>query len=108
MPTPWPKEAYDRHSLATQEIRAQMREDDVPEAEMNALFRSNQEFVEDLFSKGPFPDAIGAFEGANYQLTGFYRPQQNCLMVTRTSSFCRVCSNAIEAVIDEYSRPAHP
>jgi len=83
-----------------------MRKDNAPEAEMNALFRSNQEFVEALFSEAPFRDAVGAFEGANYQLKGYYRSQQNCLMFTRTESFCKVCSNAVEAVIDEYSRPA--
>jgi hypothetical protein len=106
VPTPWPKEAYDKHSLATQEVRAKMREDNVPETEMNALFRSNQEIVDGLFSEAPFRDAVGAFEGANYQLSGNYRSQQNCLMFTRTTYFCRVCANAIEAVIDEYSRPA--
>ncbi len=106
LPTPWPKEAYDKHSMATQEIRAQMREDNVPESEMNELFRNNQDIVEGMFSKAQYRDAIGAFEGANYQLTGFYRSEQNCLMFTRTTHFCKVCSNAIEQVIDEYSKPA--
>ena len=32
LPTPWPKDAYEQHSLAYQKIRAQMRQDDVPEA----------------------------------------------------------------------------
>jgi hypothetical protein len=105
LPTPWPKEAYDEHSLATQKVRAQMRADNVPEAEMNELFRNNQEFVEQMFSKAPYRDDIGAFEGANYRMTGNYRSEQNCLMFTRTDHFCRVCSDAIEKVIDEYSRP---
>ena len=105
LPTPWPKEAYDKHSMAYQEIRAKMREDNVPEAKMNELFRSNQEIVEGMFSETPHGDDIGAFEGANYQSTGFYRSEQNCLMFTRTTHFCKVCSNAIEQVIDEYTKP---
>lgn len=106
IPTPWPKEAFDEHSLATQKVRAQMRADNVPESEMNALFRSNQEIVEGMFSAAPNRNVIGAFEGANYQMTGNYRSEQNCIMFTRTTFFCKVCSNAIEQVIDEYSKPA--
>jgi hypothetical protein len=106
VPTPWPKEAYDKHSYATQEVRAKMREDNVPEAEMNALFRKNQEFVDGLFSETPYGDSIGLFEGANYQANGVYRSQQNCMMFTRATFFCKVCSDAIERVIDEYTLAA--
>jgi hypothetical protein len=106
LPTSWPKEAYDEHSLAYQKVREQMRADNVPESEMNELFRKNQEFVEQLFSEAPHRDVVGAFEGANYRMTGNYRSEQNCLMFTRTDQFCRVCAAAIEKVIDEYSRPA--
>jgi hypothetical protein len=83
-----------------------MREDNVPESEMNELFRNNQEIVEGMFSKAKQRDEIGAFEGANYQSTGYYRSEQNCLMFTRTTHFCQVCSDAIEKVIDEYTKPA--
>lgn len=48
--------------------------------------------------------ASGAFEGANYQARGFYRSEMNCIMFTRTEDFCRVCADAIERVIDEYTR----
>ncbi|MEQ9564049.1 MAG: M64 family metallopeptidase, partial [Woeseiaceae bacterium] len=106
LPTPWPKDEYEEHSLAYQARRAQMREENVPEAEMNALFHSNQAFVEELFSAVPFRDAVGAFEGANYQARGYYRSELNCIMFTRTTDFCRVCSDAIEQVIDEYTKPA--
>ena len=106
LPTPWPKEAYDKHSYATQKVRAQMRKDNVPESEMNALFRNNQETAEAMFSKAEYRDSVGLFEGANYQAAGTYRSEQNCMMFTRTTHFCKVCSNAIEQVIDEYTRPA--
>jgi hypothetical protein len=106
LPTPWPKEAYDKHSYASQEVRAQMRKDKVAEAQMNALFRSGQTTVEQLFSKAKFRDSIGLFEGANYQPEGTYRSQQNCMMFTRSNHFCKVCANAIEQVIDEYTQAA--
>ena len=106
LPTPWPRDEFKEHSLAYQEIRAQMRQDNVPEEEMNTLFRSNQEIVEGIFSQAPNRDLIGAFEGAMYQASGYYRSEQNCLMFTRTTHFCTVCANAVEQVIDQYSRPA--
>ena len=106
LPTPWPKEAYEEHSLAYQARRQAMRAENVPEEEMNRLFSDNQAFVEAMFSAAPYRDAVGAFEGALYQAEGYYRPEMNCIMFTRTEDFCRVCSAAIEAVIDEYTRPA--
>lgn len=103
LPTSWPKDEYEQHSLAYQARRAQLRDENVPEAQMNALFRSNQEIVEGMFSRAENDDVIGAFEGANYQSEGFYRSEMNCIMFTRTEEFCRVCSDAIELVIDEYT-----
>jgi hypothetical protein len=104
VPTPWPKDAFEKHSLAYQDRRTQMRADNVPESEMNKLFRDNQTIVDGMFSEVPHSDAIGAFEGANYQAGGYYRSQMNCLMFSRTTFFCQVCADAIEQVIDEYSR----
>ena len=70
---------------------------------MNALFHSEQEHVDAMFSAVPARDRIGAFEGANYESSGYYRPALNCLMFTRTDHFCRVCQGAISEVIDLYS-----
>jgi hypothetical protein len=103
IPTPWPKAEFEEHSMAYQERRRQMRADDVPEAQMNELFRSNQNFIENLFARSEYRDAVGAFEGANYQAQGYYRSEQNCLMFTRTDYFCLVCRAAIDKVIDEYT-----
>ena len=105
LPTPWPKEEYETHSLAYQARRADMREENVPESEMNMLFRDNQEIVEGMFSQAEYRDRIGAFEGAIYQAEGYYRSELNCIMFTRTTDFCRVCAEAIEQVIDEYTQP---
>jgi hypothetical protein len=106
IPTPWPKEAYEEHSLAYQARRQAMRAENVPESEMNRLFEDNQRIVEGMFSAAPYHDVVGAFEGGLYQAKGYYRPEMNCIMFTRTENFCRVCAAAIEAVIDEYTRPA--
>ena len=105
LPTPWPKEAYEENSLAVQATRRQMRADNAPESEMNALFRFTQEYSETLFAANEYQGSIGAFEGANYEAEGYYRSEQNCLMFTRTDYFCSVCAAAIEKVIDEYTRP---
>lgn len=103
LPTPWPKEAYERHANAYQARRRALRAANAPEAEMNALFRENQTYVEALFGGAPFSDAIGAFEGALYQSTGYYRPAMNCVMFTRSDDFCEVCRDALTLVIDEYT-----
>ena len=103
LPTEWPKAAYEEHSVVYQARRADMREENVSEDEMNRLFRTNQNIVEEMFSKAEYRNAIGAFEGGNYLAEGIYRSEMNCIMFTRTTDFCRVCSNAIEQVIDEYS-----
>ncbi len=103
LPTPWPKAEYEKHSLAYQERRRDMRAANVSEDEMNALFRYTKEFVETLFEKSGQNGVIGAFEGGNYQAEGYYRSEQNCLMFTRSETFCTVCAEAIEKVIDEYT-----
>ncbi len=104
LPTPWPKSAYEKHSLAYQQRRAELRKENAPEEEMNKLFHANQEFVTELFSTAKYRDEVGAFEGAQYQAQGYYRSELNCLMFTRTDYFCRVCSDAVEQVIDEYAK----
>lgn len=105
LPTPWPKADYETHSLAYQARRANMRAENVAESVMNELFTENQRIVEQMFASAPYSEAIGAFEGALYQASGYYRSEQDCIMFTRTTDFCRVCAAAIGEVIDEYSRP---
>ncbi|KFL36017.1 IgA Peptidase M64 [Arenimonas donghaensis] len=104
LPTPWPKTQFEAFQRENQARRAQLRADQRPESEMSQLFHDEQAFITDLFDGHPHANAVGAFEGANYQATGYYRPQLNCLMFTRTDHFCDVCSDAVEAIIDLYSR----
>lgn len=103
LPTPWPKAEFEAFQRENQVRRARLRAENRPEAEMSQLFRDEQAFVTELFAGHPQADAVGAFEGANYQATGYYRPQMNCLMFTRTDHFCEVCEGAIEEIIDLYS-----
>jgi hypothetical protein len=104
LPTPWPKAEFEAFQRENQARRRQLRADNRPESEMNQLFRDEQAWVNELFSRHPETNSvIGAFEGANYAATGYYRSEMNCLMFTRHDRFCRVCSDAIEAVIDQYT-----
>ena len=70
---------------------------------MEQLFRELREFEIQFFAAEPNKNKVGAFEGADYQATGFYRPQLDCIMFTRSPEFCAVCRRAISTVIDLYS-----
>lgn len=104
IPTPWDKEAFEKYSREIQNRRRQLRKEGRPEAEMNALFREEKAHEDSMLSKQKYAGKVGAFEGANYEAKGYYRPETNCIMFTRTDFFCSVCRQAIERVIDLYSR----
>jgi hypothetical protein len=106
LPTPWPKQEYETASRAYQKERAALRAVNKPESEMSALFRRDLESTNALFSKDPHRHTVGAFEGANYEATGYYRPEMQCIMFDRSEKFCSVCADAITTIIDLYSRPA--
>jgi hypothetical protein len=104
LPTPWPKQEFENFQHDNQARRAQLRADNRPEAEMNQLFSNEQAWISELFATYPSSQSVvGAFEGANYAAKGYYRPEMNCLMFTRSEAFCRVCRDSIEEVIDLYT-----
>ncbi|HEV7906398.1 MAG TPA: IgA Peptidase M64, partial [Pyrinomonadaceae bacterium] len=105
LPTPWEKEAFENYSREIQRRRREIRSRNRPEQEMDALFREELAHEKSLFAREKYANRVGAFEGANYEAKGFYRPQVDCIMFTRTDAFCAVCRRAIERVIDMYSRP---
>ncbi|ELX10841.1 peptidase M64 [Janthinobacterium sp. HH01] len=105
LPTPWQKDTYETASRAYQKERAALRAANRPESEMSALFRKDLDSTAALFSKDPHFHTVGAFEGANYEASGYYRPQMQCIMFDRSEKFCAVCADAIGAIIDLYSRP---
>lgn len=105
LPTPWPKQDYEAYSRDYQKRRAALRAQNRPEAEMNALFREDLAHVNALFAKAQYRQAIGAFEGANYEASGYYRPAMQCIMFDRSERFCPVCADGITEIIDLYAGP---
>jgi hypothetical protein len=103
IPTPWRKEEYEKASIEYQQRRAKIRADRRPEEEMEALFRENRQFEIKLFAAEQYRDRVGAFEGAMYEAKGYYRPQVDCIMFTRSPEFCEVCRHAIERIIALYT-----
>lgn len=104
LPTPWRKEEFESYSHAIQARRRQIRASGLPESDMNKLFHEEKQYEDKLLSADKYADKVGTFEGANYEAKGYYRPQINCIMFTRDTKFCRVCSRAIEKVISMYTQ----
>jgi hypothetical protein len=104
IPTPWNKEEYERDSREYQKRRTQIRKDNRPESEMEALFRENLAHEQSMFRKEKYWGRVGAFEGSMYEAKGYYRPEVDCIMFSRTDHFCAVCRRAIERVINLYAR----
>lgn len=104
LPTPWPKDEFEAHSKAIQERRRQIRASNKPETEMDALFREQMKDDTTLLSRGKHAGNVGAFEGANYEARGYFRPETDCIMFTRDPvPFCRVCQRAIAQTLDLYA-----
>ena len=104
IPTTWNKEAFENYSREIQKRRAQLRKDKRPESEMEALFREERTHEQAMFAQEKYAGHVGAFEGANYESHGYYRPEVDCIMFSRTDHFCSVCRHAIERIIKMYSR----
>jgi hypothetical protein len=104
LPTPWPKEEFEAYERGIQKRRHEIRTANRTESEMDALFREQRDHEDKLLESGPYDNKIGAYEGANYETRGYYRPAANCIMFTRYKSFDAVCSRAIEKIIAMYAR----
>lgn len=103
LPTPWEKEAFEAMQKEIQARRREIRAQKRPEEEMDALFREEKEREAKLLGSGPQAGAVGAFEGAMYEAKGYFRPQADCIMFTRSEGFCAVCRRAIGRIIDLYA-----
>ena len=106
LPTPWPKQEYEAYSRDYQKRRAALRARNRPESEMSALFKEDLAHSNALFDKAQYRKAIGAFEGANYEASGYYRPAMQCIMFDRSERFCPVCQDGISEIIDLYAGPS--
>jgi hypothetical protein len=104
IPTPWDKDEFDRFERGIQQQRKELRAAGKPEAEMEELFRKEREKEDAMLASQKFAGKVGAFEGANYESKGYYRPELNCIMFTRHHAFCAVCRRAIERAIRMYAK----
>jgi len=104
IPTPWNKEEFEKYSLAIQKRRGEIRKQKLPESVMEALFREELKYEQAMFRKEKYWGRVGAFEGSIYEAKGYYRPEVDCIMFTRTDHFCAVCRRAIERIVGLYSR----
>jgi len=105
LPTPWNQSAYDAVSREYQRRREELVERGAPITELEALFDEVKRETGPMLAAEQHAHAVGAFEGAGYEAKGLYRPQIDCLMFTRNpGTFCQVCSDAIERVIDLYTQ----
>ena len=103
LPTPWHKKQFESYEHEIQSRRRAIRAAGRPEAEMNQLFREEKLQGDELLKSEQFSGKVGAFEGANYEAQGYFRPEVNCIMFTRHDAFCAVCRRALERIIAMYS-----
>jgi hypothetical protein len=103
LPTPWKKAEFEAYSHQIQERRHNIRSKNEAESVMDALFTEEKNHEDQLLANDQYSDKVGAFEGANYEAKGYYRPQENCIMFTRYDKFCAVCKRAIERIIGMYT-----
>ncbi len=104
LPTPWPKDEFEKHAKDIQARRQKIRAENRPESEMSDLFREQRAFETNLLSSAKHSGSVGAFRGANYDAEAFYRPQIDCIMFSRNKvPFCVVCQRALESVINLYT-----
>ena len=103
LPTPWNKQAFEDYSHSIQARRRQIRAENKPESVMDALFTEEKQHEDTELGKEQYAEKVGAFEGCLYEAKGYYRPEANCIMFTRASTFCKVCSRALEKVMGLYT-----
>jgi hypothetical protein len=103
IPTPWRKQDFEALEHQIQLQRREIRSQNRPESEMNNLFKEEKKKEDELLANDKYSDRLGAFEGADYEAHGYYRPQENCIMFTRHDAFCAVCRRAIERIIAIYA-----
>jgi hypothetical protein len=103
VPTPWDKDEFDRFERDIQKQRKELRAAGKPEAEIDALFRQERQKEDAMLGAQKYAGKVGAFEGANYESQGYYRPEIDCIMFSRHRAFCAVCRRAIERIIAMYT-----
>ena len=104
IPTPWAKDEQEAYDAEYQKRRQAVRAANRPEAEMDALFREAMARSTAILAQSPYANNVGAFEGANYEAKGYYRPQVDCIMFSRNVPwFCAVCRRALNNMLTLYA-----
>jgi hypothetical protein len=107
IPTPWHEQEFETWEAGIQKRRKQIRAERRPESEMDALFEEEKAHETKMLASEKYAGRVGAFEGANYESKGYFRPQTDCVMFSRDDvPFCAVCQNAINRIIDLYAAPS--
>ena len=107
IPTPWDKAGFETRARDFQDRRKVIRKRNGPESEMDALFLEQKKLETAKLSAEPFAGKVGAFEGANYESKGAYRPEVDCIMFSRNDvPFCSACRSTLDDVLDQYAGPA--
>jgi len=104
VPTPWPKDCYEKSLRDSHKPIARMHAENRPATEIAGARKQSRDKAQQCLTSGPYAGKVGTFEGAMYATHGYYRPQQQRIMISG-DSFCAVCRRAIENIIDLYSRP---
>ena len=104
IPTPWNKEEFDKHGYEIQKERTELRAAKVDESVVEDLFMRELNKQDEFYAQEQYRDKVGAFEGAGYNQYGMYRPQLDCIMFTRHTTFCKVCQRSINDVINQYTK----
>ena len=102
LPTPWPKEEFERARRRRSAAAGSARRTD-PNARWTRCSASKWPTTP-RFLESTRRGHGRRFEGANYEARGFFRPEVDCIMFTRDEvPFCAVCRRAIERVLDLYT-----
>jgi len=118
IPTPWEKKEFDAFSYEWLKERnrlnsyvAELKKNRAPENEIKAAEeeyamkdKKQSEKVDKYLMSSKYWNKVGAFEGAGYVANGMYRPMLDCIMFSKGDKpFCKVCEEAIKAVIKSYT-----
>lgn len=104
LPTPWDKQAFEKATRPFVDRRAELIKRNAPEAEFDKLFHEQEIVEQRLLRAMANYNRTGAFEGANYEAQGYYRPEIDCIMFTRSADhFCAVCREWLNRIISLYS-----
>jgi len=104
-PTPWPKKSYETLGQKVREQRNSLRKSHASEDDLDQLFSFQANEETSLFEQEAFYKKTGVFEGGGYYSNGIYRPSMDCIMFSRNPvGFCDVCQEAINQMIDLYTK----